>query len=146
MKVWKSELEEARRCGVEIRFLTVPVEITGEKTVQSVRCRRTRLSEEPDSSGRRFPIEIEGSDFILACEAVIIAIGQEISAPFVKSFAHTGAGFVRIGEHFGTSIPGVFAGGDAVAGEGTIVQAVAHGKTAAEAIVAYLKRSPEGRP
>jgi NADPH-dependent glutamate synthase beta subunit-like oxidoreductase len=76
MRVWKSELEEAKHQGVEIRFLVNPVEILGDGMVKGVKCRHTRLSQERDKTGRHIPVEIEGSDFVLDADTVIIAIGQ----------------------------------------------------------------------
>jgi len=138
MKVWKSELEECRKHGVGLRFLTVPVEIMGNTKVHSVRCRRTRLSDQNDESGRPIPVEIAGTDFILNADAVIVAIGQRSKAAWMNRFERTANGLLRVNERFETSVPGVFAGGDAIAGEGTIVQSVSHGKHAAHAIHQYL--------
>ncbi|MBX2991902.1 MAG: FAD-dependent oxidoreductase [Bacteroidetes bacterium] len=138
MKVWKSELEEAKKHGVQIQFLTIPIEIVGEERVAGVLCRRTRLSGQRDASGRPIPVEIPGSDFDLEADCIIIAIGQVIQADFVSLFERTPQGFIRVDEGFRTSLDGVFAGGDAIQGEGTIVQSVAHGKTAAHAIHDYL--------
>lgn len=134
MKVWKSELEEARNQGVAIRFLVNPVEIEGKKKVTGIKCRRTVLSKKKDTSGRPIPIDVEGSDFILEADTIIIAIGQLIGADVVKRFERTDKGFIAVGNNYQTSLPGVFAGGDAISGEGTIVQSVAHGKEAAHSI------------
>jgi dihydropyrimidine dehydrogenase (NAD+) subunit PreT len=134
MRVWKSELDEARRQGVQIQCLTTPVEIIGGSHVEGVRCRRTRLSDRRDASGRLIPVDIEGTEFILEADAVIPAIGQVPDAEFLTLFDRTPQGYVTVDGSFATSVAGVFAGGDLVGGEGTIVQSVGHGKRAALSI------------
>jgi glutamate synthase (NADPH/NADH) small chain len=138
MKVWKNELDEAKRAGVQFQFLTSPIEVLGDDHVVGIRCRRNRLSDDRDSSGRPIPMEIEGSDFVLDADEIIIAIGQHIKSDFVNQFERTTQGYIKVDARFQTSLHGVFAGGDAVAGEGTIVQAVAQGKAAAHAMKEYL--------
>jgi dihydropyrimidine dehydrogenase (NAD+) subunit PreT len=140
MRVWKSELNEARRQGVEIRFLTNPVSIVGKSEVTGVMCRHTRLSKEMDEGGRRVPVEVKGSDFIVDADTVIVAIGQTVGADWLEGFERTENGYVKVNKSFHTSVVGVFAGGDMVAGEGTIVQSVAHGKKAAHAIHEHLSK------
>ena len=138
MRVWKGELDESRKQGVEIRFLTNPVRLVGKSKVTGVQCRKTRLSKQKDKTGRPIPVEIKGSDFLLEADMVIVAIGQTIAADWLQSFDRKSGGYVKVDENFRTSVPGVFAGGDMIAGEGTIVQSVAHGKHAAHAIHEYL--------
>jgi dihydropyrimidine dehydrogenase (NAD+) subunit PreT len=142
MKVWTSELGEARRLGVEFSFLTLPVEIVGDNSgrVRGVRCRKTRLSGKRDASGRPIPVEIEGSEHVIPAETVIIAIGQDIPEGLFAEVARTRRGYLRVDKKFQTSVPGIFAGGDAIAGEGTIVQSVAQGKEAARSIHGYLAK------
>ena len=137
MRVWKAELEEGRKQGVEIRFLTSPVAIVGKKRVEGIKCRCTKLSKQKDTSGRAIPVEIKGSDFILEADTVIIAIGQSISADWLEGFDRE-KGYIKVDMKFQSSQQGVFAGGDMIAGEGTIVQSVAQGKHAAQAIHDYL--------
>jgi glutamate synthase (NADPH/NADH) small chain len=141
MKVWKGELEEARKQGVEIRFLTNPVAILGKEKVNGVKCRRTVLSKKKDSSGRPIPVEVKGSDFVLEADTVVIAIGQVIGADLVRHFKLNNRGFIAVDKKLRTSVPGVFAGGDAISGEGTIVQSVAHGKQAAWAMHEYMEQA-----
>lgn len=138
MKVWKSELEEARKQGVDIRFLTNPLEIIGSKNAAGIKCYRTALSKKKDASGRPIPVPVQGSEFVLDANTIIIAIGQVIGTDIVKRFKRTKSGFIIIDKKFQTSEKGVFAGGDATSGEGTIVQSVAHGKQAAHEIHNYL--------
>lgn len=146
MKVWRSELDQARAQGVEFRFLTLPVEIVGTRRVEGVKCRRMQLLRKCDDSGRRIPVEIDGSDFLLAVDTIIVAIGQEGTAGLDGGFARTPKGYIAVDEQFQTTVRGVFAGGDAISGEGTIVQAVAHGKKAAENIAAYVSKQSGGGP
>jgi len=140
MKVWKSELEEARKQGVEIRFLTNPVAILGKKKVNGIKCRRTVLSKKKDSSGRPIPVEVKGSEFTLEADTVVIAIGQVIGADLIKHLKLNKRGFIAVDKRFRTSVRGIFAGGDAISGEGTIVQSVAHGKQAAWAMHEHMER------
>jgi NADPH-dependent glutamate synthase beta subunit-like oxidoreductase len=139
MKVWKGELAEAKKQGVIIQFLTTPVEILGANHVTGIRCRRNSLGEKLDSSGRPVPVEIMDSDFVLEADVVVIAIGQQIQSEFVNRLERTAQGFIKVNEKFQTSLPGVYAGGDAIAGEGTIVQSVAHGKAAAHTMHSFLE-------
>jgi NADPH-dependent glutamate synthase beta subunit-like oxidoreductase len=138
MRVWKAELEEARRQGVEIRFLTNPVAVVGKKHVEGVKCRRTKLNKQKDKSGRPIPVEVKGSEFQMEADTVIIAIGQSIAAEWLEGVAREN-GYIKVDNNYQTSREGVFAGGDMIAGEGTIVQSVAQGKHAAQAIHEYLK-------
>jgi dihydropyrimidine dehydrogenase (NAD+) subunit PreT len=137
MRVWKAELEESRRQGVKIHFLTNPVAIIGKKHVEGIKCRRTRLSKHMDSSGRPVPVEVQASDFSLDADTIIVAIGQSIAADWLDGIDRE-RGYVHVDANFQTSQNNVFAGGDMIAGEGTIVQSVAQGKHAAQAIHNYL--------
>jgi dihydropyrimidine dehydrogenase (NAD+) subunit PreT len=139
MRVWKAELEEARRQGVEIRFLTNPVAVVGKKKVEGVKCRRTKLSKQKDTSGRPIPVEVKGSEFVIDADTIIIAIGQSIAADWLEGFKLE-KGYIKVDENFQTSIDKIFAGGDMIAGEGTIVNSVAQGKHAAQAIHEYLSK------
>lgn len=141
MRVWKSELDHAREAGVEIRFLTLPIEFQGTDRVRSVLCRKTELSLDRDSSGRPVPVEVPGSEHILPAELVVVAIGQVLPSGLFTSLRRTARGYLSVDERFMTSEPGVFAGGDAIAGEGTIVQSVSDGKRAAHAIHAFVTGS-----
>ena len=137
MRVWKAELEEARKQGVEIRFLTNPIAVIGKIKVQGIKCRHTKLSKQKDKSGRPIPIEVKGSEFIIDADNIIIAIGQSIAADWLEGFGRE-KGYIKVDENFRTSVDKVFAGGDMINGEGTIVQSVAQGKHAAQAIHEFL--------
>jgi NADPH-dependent glutamate synthase beta subunit-like oxidoreductase len=138
MRVWRSELDEAMARGVELRLLTFPVTITGETSVKGVLCQRTRLTDQRDATGRAVAVPIPGTEHLMPADSVIIAIGQEIGSGLASLFTLSSKGYIEVDGQYKTSLPGVFAGGDAIAGEGTIVQAVAHGKGAAKAIHRFL--------
>lgn len=146
MRVWKSELDEARHRGVHMEFLVSPLEVLGDDRCTGLRCRRNVLSDSLDSSGRPVPVEVPGSDFVLDADMVVIAIGQQIASPLAIHFERTESGFIKVDERFQTSLPGIFAGGDAINGEGTIVQSVAHGKLAARAMDAYISATTGRNP
>ncbi len=130
MKVWRSELEEAQNRGVIIDFLTSPVEFVAKSgRLQAVRCTHMRLSDKTDSSGRRIPEPVPGTEFVLPADIVVTAIG--LTSDYMKN--------IKINNDLSTSIKGIFAGGDWARGEGTIVEAVRDGKLAAESIQIYLK-------
>ena len=140
----REEVEHAMEEGIEFRLLTNPVEIPGDESgfVSGMRCVRMELGA-PDASGRRSPVEIPGSEFVLDCDCVIMAIGTSPN-PLIKS---TTAGLeinrrggIVVEEQTGkTSLDGVYAGGDAVTGAATVILAMGAGKTAARAIAEALE-------
>jgi NADPH-dependent glutamate synthase beta subunit-like oxidoreductase len=135
------EVREAEDEGVKIEFLVAPKKILGENgKVSAVECVRMRLGE-PDESGRRKPIQIEGSDFKRETDMVILAIGEIVDAAFLpKEVELNDDGTVWINPiTMETSMQGVFAGGDVVTGPATVIEAVRAGKCAAESIDGYLK-------
>ena len=138
------EVEAAMAEGVEFQFLKVPVRFIGiDERVAAVESISMRLGE-PDSSGRRRPIPIEGTEEILPADLVIISIGlQPGTAPFQKELALNRNGTLEVNEEtLQTSLPSVFAGGDAVTGPSTITMAIGQGKRAAY----YLDRHLQGKP
>ncbi len=140
MLVWPAELAAARRMGVEFSFRSIPLSIAGDDHVEGVMCRRTRPGKEIDGSGRPVPVEIPGSDFLLPADSVVVAVGQDLRAEWLPRLECTHRGHIAVDGNFQTSLPGVFAGGDAVSGEGTVVRSLAHGIEAAKSIHAYLTR------
>ncbi len=148
----KEEVEHAEEEGVKFEILRNPVEIIGYNNrndrrdpkngfVSGIKLRRCELGE-PDERGRRRPIEIEGSEYVLPVDCVIMAIGTSPN-PLIKN---TTKG-LEVNKHGGiiveegtgaTSKRGVFAGGDAVTGAATVILAMGAGKTAAKAIDEYL--------
>jgi heterodisulfide reductase subunit A len=133
------EVDEAIREGVRIHFLSSPVKIIekGEKAV-GLECIRMRLGE-PDETGRRKPIPIEGSTYRVAADTIIAAIGQRVDRKPLQGLDVNRDGTVRVDPKTGeTSMNGVFAGGDVVTGPGWAIDAIAAGKKGAEAIHRYL--------
>lgn len=137
------EVHHAKEEGIDFLLLNNPVEVLGEDGwVKALRCVKMELGE-PDSSGRRRPLEIPGSQFELPVDTVVIAIGQGPN-PLVQSTTKgldTGKrGNIVADEETGaTSKPGVFAGGDIVTGAATVILAMGAGKKAAAAIDRYLR-------
>ena len=138
----REEVHHAKEEGVEFMMLTNPVEILGNEDdfVRAVRCEKMELGE-PDASGRRRPVEVPGSEFILDADCVIMAIGTSPN-PLIKSTTKgldtQRWGGIIVDENGRTSREGVFAGGDAVTGAATVILAMGEGKTAAKAIDDYL--------
>lgn len=143
------ELEHALEEGVQLVLLTSPVEILGneEGWVTGMKCIRYELGE-PDESGRRKPIPVEGSEFVMDVDTVIMAIGQgpnPLVPTTTEGLATTKRGNIVADEETGqTSLEGVFAGGDIVTGAATVILAMGAGKKAAQAIDAYLKQKSNG--
>ncbi len=141
----REEVEHAMEEGIQFRLLTNPTEILGDETgfVRGMTCLRMELGE-PDASGRRSPVEIPGSEFLLECDCVIMSIGTSPN-PLIKSTTEglevNRRGGIVVEESTGkTSLDGVYAGGDAVTGAATVILAMGAGKTAAQAIDQYLTR------
>ncbi len=143
MPARSEEIEHAHEEGVKFHLLTSPVEITAddEGTVNGMTCVRYELGE-PDSSGRRRPIAIEGSEFFMEIDTVVMAIGQgpnPLIPETTPDMETTKWGNIVADEATGkTSKPGVFAGGDVVTGAATVILAMGAGKKAARAINEYL--------
>jgi glutamate synthase (NADPH/NADH) small chain len=136
------EIKHAEEEGVDIQILTNPIEVIGddEGWVKAVRCQRMELGE-PDASGRRRPVPIEGSEFELPCQVFIEAIGTRANPLLTQTTPGLKVnkwGNIEIDENNMTSIPGVFAGGDIVRGAATVILAMGDGKDSAAAIHNYL--------
>jgi glutamate synthase (NADPH/NADH) small chain len=131
MPAYGHEVELAREEGVEIRFLVNPVAIVGNGHVEGVRCAQMRLGE-PDESGRRRPEPVPGSDFVIAVDTVVKAIGQRPRDEFLRLIESADA-------HGRTSNPKIFAAGDAINGGASVVQAVSEAKCAVETIDERLR-------
>ena len=132
----KEEVEHALEEGIKFEFLTSPISINGDGKVESITCQRMELSA-PDESGRAHPVVIEGSEFDMECDCVIMAIGTSPN-PLIAS-ATDGLdtqkwGGIVADEVGKTSRNMVWAGGDAVTGAATVILAMGAGKTAAEEI------------
>ena len=143
MPARREEIEHAMEEGVIFDMLTNPVEIVGDdnKAVCGMRCVKMELGE-PDASGRRSPVVIEGSDFLMDADCVIMAIGTSPN-PLIRSTTKgletNRRGCIVAEEETGlTSREGIYAGGDAVTGAATVILAMGAGKKAAKAIDEYL--------
>ena len=136
------ELHHAKEEGIELCTLCNPTKILddGNGRVGAMECVRMELGE-PDASGRRRPIAIEGSEFVLDVDTVIISIGTSPN-PLIKSTTKglevNKHGGIIVNEDGLTSREGVYAGGDAVTGAATVISAMGAGKVAAKAIDEYL--------
>ena len=145
------EVEHAIEEGIEFLLLNNPVEILGYENkenprdpkngfVTGMKCIKMELGE-PDERGRRRPIEIEGSEYVLPLDTVIMSIGTSPN-PLIKTTTPglnvNGRGGIIIGDGGETSLPGVYAGGDVVTGAATVISAMGAGKTAAKSIHEYL--------
>jgi len=133
------EVEETIREGIEIHFLSSPVKVIGKREkAAEIEIVRMRLAE-PDGTGRPKPVPIEGSEFRVKADTVITAVGQRVDSRGLKGFDTNKDGTIRIDpETGGTSMKGVFAGGDAVTGPGWAIDAIAAGKKGAVSISRYL--------
>ena len=146
MPAYRHEVEAARKEGVKFFFQSAPVRFFGDKHVRAVQCVRMELGE-PDASGRRSPIAVEGSEFGIEADSVVTAIGQSAYQPLFDALRiHTKKGIVDVNEQFHTSSANVFAGGDCINGGCTVVEAVRHGKLAARGIHSYLSGNAYKEP
>lgn len=139
----REEIEHAKEEGIIFKLLNNPVEILGSEdlSVTGIKCIEMKLGE-PDDSGRRRPIAIEGSEFVLDVDSVIMAIGTSPN-PLIKSTTkgletQKWGGIIAEEETGKTSKQHVYAGGDAVTGAATVILAMGAGKTAAKSIDAEL--------
>ena len=137
------EVEHAEAEGIEFTLLNNPIAIHGDENgvVTGIELQKMELGE-PDEKGRRKPVPVEGSNWILECDAVIIAIGTSPN-PLIRSTTKgleiTKKGGIAADEGGKTSREGVFAGGDAVTGSATVILAMGAGKTGAKSIDEYIK-------
>ncbi len=145
MPALASEVEEARREGIQFHFLTLPVRLLGDGRVQGLVAQKTELGD-PDAQGRCCPVPLPGSEFTLEVDFVIPAVGQTADFSFFgPGLAFDTATIFRLEadpETLQTQIPGVFAGGDLVSGPKSAVEAFAAGRRAALAIHCSLSGEP----
>ena len=139
----REEVEHAKEEGIIFRLLNNPVEILSDENgnVNGMKCIKMELGE-PDESGRRRPVEVEGSEFVIDVDTVVISIGTSPN-PLIKSTTKgletQKWGGIITDENGLTSREGVYAGGDAVTGAATVILAMGAGKTAAAAIDEYIQ-------
>jgi glutamate synthase (NADPH/NADH) small chain len=136
------EVHHAEQEGIRFELQVAPLEVVGDadRWVTGLRCQRMELGE-PDESGRRRPVPIPGSEFVVECDMVVVAIGTR-SNPLLTATApdlHVNEwGYITTDEYGMTSIPGVFAGGDIVRGASTVILAMGDGKRAGASIHSWL--------
>jgi glutamate synthase (NADPH/NADH) small chain len=143
MPARQEEIHHAEEEGIELLLLTNPTRILGNEnhTVTGMECQRMELGE-PDESGRRKPVAVKGSEFVIPVQIVIEAVGQQPN-PIIQATTpglKTGKrGVVETNEKQATSRPGLFAGGDLARGGATVILAMRDGKQAAVAIHEYIQ-------
>ncbi len=147
MPARKEETENAKAEGIPFKILTQPVRILGDEKgfVKGLECIKMELGV-PDASGRKRPVPVKNSDFILDVDTVIVAIGQNPNPLLPKVTPNLKVkedGTIAVDEDFMASIPGVFAGGDIITGADTVISAMGAGKKAAAAIDKYIKKPKE---
>jgi len=137
------EVHHAGEEGIQFEFLTAPVEVIGndKRWVTGLKCVRMKLGE-PDASGRARPVTVPGSEFVLPCDIVVVAIGTRANPLLTATCPDLKLnkwGNIVADEAGMTSLPGVFAGGDIVRGAATVILAMGDGKRTARAMDEYLK-------
>ena len=136
------EVQDAISEGVKFVFLTNPKKFVGKDgKLTGIECLKMALSDEKDASGRRRPVPVEGSEHIFECDEAILATGQVLDMGFAEGAAlETNKwGLLTVNPvTLATNVPGIFAGGDVVAGAGTLSEAVAAGRCAADSIDRFI--------
>ena len=136
------EIENAKEEGIQFKLLSSPLKILsdGKGNVKGLLCIQNKLGE-PDASGRRRPHPIEGSEFTLEVDTVIIAVGTRANPLLISTIDNlelTPKGYINVNEKFQSSVPGIFAGGDIVSGSATVISAINQAKRAVQSIIEYL--------
>jgi formate dehydrogenase beta subunit len=132
------EIEEALNEGVNIDFLVTPKRILPERDKLKVECLRMELGE-PDDSGRRRPVPVDGSEFVITADKLIVAVGQKPIVPKEFNLSTNRWGYIYTdAESLACSKKGVFSGGDVVSGPASIIKAIQSGRQAAASIDKYL--------
>ena len=138
------EVHHAEAEGIRFEMLTAPLEVVGDENnwVRGLKCQKMELGE-PDASGRRRPVPVAGSEYVIDCDVIVVAIGTRANPLLTATCPEmklNPKGNIIVDENGMTSIPGVFAGGDIVRGAATVILAMGDGKRAATAIDNYLKK------
>lgn len=141
----EEEIEEAKEEGVHFEFLTSPVKIERKGDKLTIHCIKMQLGE-PDASGRRRPIPIEGSEYTIEADSLIMAVGQKVISDMAEQagLQVTRWGTFEVNEDtLETNVEGIFAGGDCETGPDDAIQAIANGKKASYFIHKYLTKNRE---
>jgi glutamate synthase (NADPH/NADH) small chain len=146
MPARSEEIHHAEEEGIEFELLVAPVEVIGneKKWVTGLKCVRMQLGE-PDASGRARPVVIPGSEFVVPCDVVVVAIGTRANPLLTATCPElklNPRGNIVVDDVGRTSLPGVFAGGDIVRGSATVILAMGDGKRSAKSIDEYLRQLP----
>lgn len=147
MPAQAEEVRAALEEGIQLQELVTPKAILGTEdgTVQGIHCQRMQLGE-PDEQGRRHPVRVPGSEFDLAIDIVLVAIGEAPDPSFLPEGTSVQiaawGGLLINNETLATGSPGIFAAGDVTYGPRTVIHAAAHGRKAAQSIHAYLRNLP----
>jgi NADPH-dependent glutamate synthase beta subunit-like oxidoreductase/NAD-dependent dihydropyrimidine dehydrogenase PreA subunit len=131
------EIEAALNEGVNIDFLVAPVGVTAQEDCLQVQCIRMELGK-PDASGRRRPVPVEGSEFILEVDRFVMAIGQKAVIPKAFGVELNRRGYIKADNYRAEGRKGVFTGGDVMSGPATVIEAIHGGRVAASEIDKYL--------
>ncbi|MFW9783874.1 MAG: NADPH-dependent glutamate synthase [Candidatus Heimdallarchaeota archaeon] len=147
MPARKEEYHHAIEEGIKFEFLTNPVRFIGDENdnVKQMEVIRMKLGE-PDQSGRRSPLPIENSEYLIDTDTIIIAIGARANPTLTKSIPELQLnkwGYIETDEEGQTNLEGIFAGGDIVTGTATVISAMGTGKKAAATIDKYLQQKSE---
>jgi len=137
MPAISEEIVKAKEDGIEFRFLTQPVEATEKDGKIALKCMKMRLGE-PDATGRRRPVPIEGSEFSLEFDVAIKATGERPDTTWVPGKFLNEEGWMKTDPETGVVGENVFAAGDLVSGPATVVEAIAAGRKTARSIDQYL--------
>jgi len=147
MPASEEEIEQGEHEGVRLELLTQPIEVMSNNGhISAVKCVRMRLGE-PDASGRRRPIPLEGSEFIIECDMMVAAVAQAPETSFLDpdhglEIDPRRRTFIVDDKTLTTNRLGIFAGGDSVRGPAALIEAIAHGRRAALSIDRYLRGAP----
>jgi len=137
MPAQREEVEQALQEGVEVVFLVAPSRIRRADGALELELVRMQLGE-PDASGRRRPVPVRGSEFIVKLDTLIVAIGEQPDVPHDFKLELVRGNVIKVNEELSTSRKGVFAGGDCESGPALVINAVAAGRKAAQSIDRYL--------
>jgi len=136
------EIENALEEGIKFNLLTSPKEILSDEegNAKGIICIKNELGK-PDASGRRSPVPIGGSEFIIDLDTAIVALGTSANPlliSMIEGLELTKKGYIKVEENYQTSVPDIFAGGDIVSGSATVISAIQQAKEAAKAIKEFL--------
>ncbi|MEI7732696.1 MAG: NADPH-dependent glutamate synthase [Verrucomicrobiota bacterium] len=138
------EVKHAEEEGIEFEFLTAPTEVlfNEQRWVTGLKCIRMTLGE-PDAKGRRRPVPVPDSEFVVPCDMIVVSIGSRANPLLTSTCPELELnqwGNIKTDDKGMTNLPGVFAGGDIVRGAATVILAMGDGKNSAQAINEYLRK------